>query len=172
MFKIGSYVSYRSEGVCIISDIREENFGTLEKGTLYYILKPVGDEKSTFFVPTNNEYLVSMMRNILSAEEITKLIAEVAKRPDEWIEDYKLRNAYFKKVLADCECAELIYIIHIIKQHLNAQTALGKKPHVSALNTIDRASKLLLGEFSMSMNITTSDGIIEFIEKIYSESRT
>ena len=35
MFDIGSYVIYRSEGVCVVSDIREENFGIIGKSEKY-----------------------------------------------------------------------------------------------------------------------------------------
>ena len=171
MFKVGSYVSYRSEGVCIISDIRKENFGTVGKDTLYYVLSPVGDAKSTFFVPVDNDTLVAMMRKILSADEVVELITQVSKRPDEWISDSKARGLYFKKVLGDGERDELVFLIHNIKKNIDAQTNLGKKPYVSDINTIDRAAKLLLGEFSMTMPISTTDEVIEFIEKIYSENR-
>lgn len=65
MYEVGGYVSYRSDGVCKIIDIRKENFGVVGKDTLYYVLSPVSDEKSTFFVPVDNEALVSMMRKVL-----------------------------------------------------------------------------------------------------------
>ena len=36
MFKVGTYVSYRSEGVCVISDIRMEAFNALGKNEEFY----------------------------------------------------------------------------------------------------------------------------------------
>ena len=57
MFEIGSYVAYRSEGVCVISDIRAETFGAPNNSELYYILTPVRHTQSTLFVPVKNENL-------------------------------------------------------------------------------------------------------------------
>ena len=36
MFKVGTYVSYRAEGVCVISDIRNEAFNSLGKKEEFY----------------------------------------------------------------------------------------------------------------------------------------
>ena len=73
MFAVGSFVVYRAEGVCRISDIKAESFGVIGSKENYYILTPLNDEKSTVFVPVANETLVGMMRPLLSAEEITAL---------------------------------------------------------------------------------------------------
>ncbi len=171
MFKIGSYVSYRSEGVCVISDIREEAFGSPQNAKLYYVLNPKDDAKSTFFVPADNEALVAMMRKLLSAREIEKMIAEVSARPDEWIAETKPRGVYFKKLLDLGEREDLVFLVHNIKCNIDAQTALGKKPYLSDVNSLTRAAKLLLSEFSMAMPMSSIDEVIEFIEKIYAENR-
>ena len=77
MFEIGGYVIYRSEGVCVISDIRYENFGGSSKGEKYYILNPLNDRKSTVFVPVENDKLVGMMRKLLSASDIEEMVTEL-----------------------------------------------------------------------------------------------
>ena len=61
MFKVGTYVSYRSEGVCVISDIRMEAFNALGKSEEFYILAPIKDMNSVLYVPVNNEVLTSKM---------------------------------------------------------------------------------------------------------------
>ena len=169
MYNIGAYVSYRSEGVCKIVDIRKENFGTVGKDTLYYVLTPANDEKSTFFVPVDNKSLVAMMRKILCAEEIIELIKEVSKTEMEWIPDSKQRGARFKEILANGERAELIMLVHTVKRHMDEQTALGKKTYISDLNAMKRACKLLFDEFSMMIPMSSPDETTELIEKIYCE---
>ncbi len=169
MFEIGSYVSYRSEGVCKIADIRKENFGILGKGTLYYVLTPVSDEKSTFFVPTDNEHLVSMMRKVLSADEIYELIRKVAKREYEWIADSKQRGARFKEILSEGDREELVFLVHTVKRYIDEQTAAGKKVYVTDSGAMKRATKLLFDEFSRMIPMSSPEDMVDLIEKICGE---
>ena len=65
MYKIGTYVSYRSEGVCVINEIKQQKFGALDTASEYYVLSPIVDNNSKLYVPVNNEALVSKMRPLL-----------------------------------------------------------------------------------------------------------
>ena len=169
MFKIGDYVSYRTDGVCKISDLRKENFGAFGKDTLYYVLNPIGDEKSTFFVPADNEKLVSMMRRLLTAEEIIDLIKAIAHRDPEWISDSKQRGAHFKEVLSEGNPEELLFLIHTLNTHMKAQSAEGKKLYVTDTNALKRACRMLHEEFAMMLPLSTPDDVAELVEKICTE---
>ena len=79
MYKTGDTVLYGSEGVCKITDITEKQFGDVS--IEYYILTPVFNNRSTFFVPTKNETLVSRMRPILTNREILDLITNAVSVP-------------------------------------------------------------------------------------------
>ncbi|MBQ8140367.1 MAG: CarD family transcriptional regulator [Clostridia bacterium] len=171
MLSIGSYVSYRAEGVCKISDIRTENFGVLGRDVLYYVLNPVGDEKSVFFVPVDNERLVSMMRKILSADEITDMIKASLLRGGEWISDSKQRSNRFKEILSVGEREELVLMIHILKRHIDDAAENGKKSYITDVNAMKRASKILFDEFSMTIPMSSPDDVIALIEKIYEENK-
>ena len=147
MYNVGAYVSYRSEGVCKIVDIRHESFGAVGKDTLYYVLSPLNDQKSTFFVPVDNGALVAMMRKMLSAEEIVELIREVSRTKTEWITDSRQRGSSFKEILSNGERAELILLIHTIKAHMEEQSAAGKKTNISDINAMKRAQRCFLRNF-------------------------
>ena len=62
MFEIGSYVSYRAEGVCVIADIRNESFGAIGASTKYYILSsifiPQKTHKENLFLHCKVKYLM------------------------------------------------------------------------------------------------------------------
>ncbi|MBE6597732.1 MAG: hypothetical protein E7641_08720 [Ruminococcaceae bacterium] len=163
MFSVGSFVSYRAEGVCEITDIRNENFGTVGKDTLYYILSPIHDKKSTFFVPVDNEKLVSMMRKLLSADEIGALIEEQKGVATNWISDSKQRASYFREVLSLGERHELILLVRAVSEFERTQAALGRKVYTTDLSAKERAAKLLLDEFSVTLPITGLDELYEMI---------
>lgn len=166
MFEIGSYVSYRADGVCKIADIREESFGVLAEPTLYYVLHPKHDEKSIFFVPTNNEILVAKMRPLLTKDEIVSLIKKVSERPLEWIPDPKPRANFFKSILSEGERGELVYLVRLLRVHTGAMQAQGKKVYATDDSAAKRAAQLLFAEFSMVFPIESPNDISDFIESV------
>lgn len=160
MFEIGSYVSYRAEGVCVICDIREERFGALGETAKYYILSPVGDEKSTVFVPMENEALMALMRPLLSAEEILSLASEVRGERLEWIEESRLRNLKFREILSLGDRRELMVLINTVLEHNEMITKLGKKVGATDENALYRAKTMLFEEFSMTTDLASSDELL------------
>ena len=55
MYNVNDAVVYSSYGVCVISAIEERDFSG--ESVEYYVLRPVSDNKNTFYVPTSNEDL-------------------------------------------------------------------------------------------------------------------
>ncbi len=159
MFEIGSYVSYRADGVCKIADIRRESFGTFSEGALYYVLHPKNDEKSVFFVPVDNERITEVMRPLLSGEEISSLVKEVAAREFLWQENAKSRGNYLKKVLAEGDRVELVYVLMLLLFYSE-----GKRTCATDEFAKKRASQMLFDEFSMSLDIESADDIPELIK--------
>lgn len=53
MFKINDVVVYGTQGICKIVDIEEKTVSKVSKK--YFVLKPVNNNDSTIFLPTDNE---------------------------------------------------------------------------------------------------------------------
>ena len=155
MFEIGSFVVYRAEGVCRISDIRVESFGALGGEESYYILTPNNDEKSTVYVPMSNERLVGMMRPLLSAEEIGETVSELRASRVEWVEESRARNARFREILSLGDRRDLIVLANTLAE----RAVLASRGEVKKLtggdeNTLRRACRMLYEEFSMTTSLT------------------
>ena len=163
MFEIGSYVSYRAEGVCVIRDIREERFGALNEVAKYYILSPIGDEKSTLFVPMNNAALMALMRPLLTAEEIQALVADAREERLEWIEESRLRNLKFREIFSVGDRRSLIVLLNTVVEHNELITNLGKKVGATDENALYRAKTMLFEEFSMTTDLTYPDEILALL---------
>ena len=153
MFKIGDFVSYRSEGVCRISDIRRENFSKGEDGPTYYILSPVNDPKSTLFVPTDSERLTGKMRPLLSRAEIVALCRELREERLEWIEESRARNNAFREILAEGDRCRLIVLLNTVEERIAAQIAEGKRLLGTDLNAREQSRRLLYEEFSATVEL-------------------
>ena len=59
-YQIGDFVIYKNNGLCCISEIKEEDFGAGKK--TYFVLKQQEGLKSSYFVPTDLNGLSSYMR--------------------------------------------------------------------------------------------------------------
>ncbi len=163
MFSIGNYVVYRAEGVCVISDIREESFGAIGTKNKYYILSPVSDDRSTVFVPMDNECLCSMMRKLLSAEEIHSLAEALMAQRMDWISDNRARNARFREILSLGDRSELIVLVNTLQEHTDRLLSENKKPTGMDENTLRRAKRMLFDEFSVTTDLASEDDIVSLL---------
>ena len=159
MFEKGSYVAYRSEGVCVILDVCKEKFGGKEEEEDYYVLAPVNDMKSTVFVPVNNETLVGYMRELLSAEELNAFIAECKEERLEWIPENRARNMAFKQVLSEGSRKDRLALINTLYDRLDYIKSIGKKAGTMDIALLDKAEKLTFEEFSFTCEINSQDEV-------------
>ena len=72
MLNVGETVLYAANGVCTVEEITELDFGSGK--TKYYILKPVSSSQNTFYIPADNQKMLSKIRKILSREEVDEII--------------------------------------------------------------------------------------------------
>lgn len=160
MFEIGTYISYRSEGVCVISDIREECFGALGKSEEYYILAPLKDMNSILYVPVNNELLTSKMQRLLSADELCSLCDELRGERMEWITDSRARNGVLREILAAGDRRELIVLVNTIVERIERSAEIGRKITAGDENTLKRAKRMLLDEFSATTDLESEEELM------------
>ena len=71
----GDLVIYGKSGVCRVTDIGERTFN--RRSRRYYILKPIDDDRSTIYAPTDSEQAVGKMRRLLTKDEILQLVSQV-----------------------------------------------------------------------------------------------
>lgn len=156
MYKTGDTVLYGSEGVCKITDITEKQFGDVS--IEYYILTPVFNNRSTFFVPTKNETLVSRMRPILTNREILDLINECGECTD-WIENDFERKEYFKSVVSEGEIKSVIAMLKSLIHHREVIAPCGKKLHKYDEIAFKECQKIIYEELAMDMDLSKDDVI-------------
>lgn len=162
MFKIGDNVLYGSDGVCRITEITEKVFG--DTAIEYYILTPVFDNRSTIFVPTKNEKLVSRMHYVLSIDEIKEIINNTDDTV--WIDNDAERSEIFKKIISCGELDSIASVAKAISLHKEEITQKGKKLHKSDEIVYKEAIKILYEEMAMVINVSKDDIIDIICQKI------
>lgn len=160
MFEIGALVSYGTNGVCKISDKRNDNMSGTDRE--YYVLTPLGSRGASIFVPADNEKLVAKMRRLLSREEIANLISAACDNDIQWERDNKKRSEYGNEVIARGDRGEMLSLIRCIYLRKKELAAAGKRLPGVDDGILKRAEKLINEEFSVSLGIPSGD-VPEFI---------
>ena len=159
-YTVGDMVLYSVHGICRIEDKTQRDFGGQKQE--YYMLKPVYTPDSTFFVPVNNENLVSKMRQILSGEEIKKLIRAMPGENFSWIEEEAARKERYQQILSDGDRTELVRMIKALYFHQQEQQKNGRRLHITDERFMKEAEKMLYEEFAYVLNIR-KDQVLPFI---------
>lgn len=164
MYKVGTYVSYRSEGICVVSEIRSQKFGMLNEYKDFYILSPVKDPNSKLFVPTDNEALISKMRELCSADDVNALAEELLGKTLEWDSQSRRRSNFFKEILAGGDRELLISLIHTVIAMENELSMIGKHVTQGDWTALERAQKMLVNEFSFTTDINDEQTLMAVID--------
>ena len=163
-FKIGEKLIYGSQGIMTLSDERYERIGDEDK--LYYVLS--GDDTATgalTFVPKDNERLTSLMKPLLSREELFSAFGrfDTAELP-EWSENSRARQDIFKRVLEGDNRTDILGIIYLIRENGKRRIAEGKKNFISDENILKRAEKMLIDEIMLVLGVDI-DEAMDLIDK-------
>lgn len=165
MLKVGDKIVYGANGVMTIIDIREESFGGACRS--YYVLAPMHSKsESQVFVPTDSERLVSMMRPLVTKEEIFEMFSGSAILPEvRWIEANRARQEHFKKILESGDRREILAVIRAIDESAKQREMQGKKNFLADENIKLRATNILYSEISVVLGIP-EDEVGEFIQNL------
>lgn len=169
MFGVGDTVLYGSQGVCKIVGTDEKVFGGDK--ILYYVLKPVYDENSTFFVPVSNAELVAKMRSVLSAEQIYNIIKEMPDEETIWIDDENERKQKYQSILAEGDRRKLVKMIKTLHIQQETRHKKGRKLHQSDDYILKQAEKLLYNEFALVLKIKPDEVLPFIMEQINIEKK-
>lgn len=164
MYQINDFVLYSLNTICRISDIATYNFAGKE--IEYYVLKPVYNETSTIYIPTNNDTLKNKMRSLLSKEEIYQLIYAMPEANSLWIDDEQKRKELFQHIIDQGDRYQLIRLIKTLFLQRQKQMQIkGKsKMHVADERFFKDAEKLLYDEFAFVLGISPQQ-VVNFISE-------
>ncbi|MEG0277419.1 MAG: CarD family transcriptional regulator [Coprobacillus sp.] len=162
MFKQGDIVLYGSEGVCMIDEVMTRKFK--DQLLEYFILKSVYNPSSKIFIPTQNEDLMSRMKDIMSKDEIYQLIAHINEEELIWIDHDNSRKEKYKEIMRNGQRNELVSLIKTLSLRNKELKLNGKKLNAMDDQFFRDAQKLLNGEIAYVFNIQ-QDEVGPFISK-------
>lgn len=164
MFKENDLVLYAGHGVCRILD--SEIKVVDKKKVEYFVLEPVEQPGTRFYVPKHNATAVGKMRHILNKREIDALLQSVKEMEFVWIDDENQRKQKYRDVLSSVDHNTLICMMRSAYQHKLEQRDSGRKFHLCDEHFLRDAERLLISEFSCALSIDQKDVKQYMIEHI------
>lgn len=162
MYNVNDAVVYASYGVCVISAIEERDFSG--ENIEYYILRPVGDKKNTFYVPTSNSALKDKMRSIYSRKEVNNLISMMSDEQCIWIDNDFQRKEEYKKIIDRGDRLELVRLIKTLYEKNAELNKQHKKLRSTDEKFLREAENMLYDEFAYSLSIPREE-VVDYIKQ-------
>ena len=148
-YEIGDLVSKPVTGICKIEDILYLTPQDEKNNKLYYLMKPIEDEKDKIYVPVSNSD--SRLRLCLTKEEAWNLIKRIPEIPTAWINNEKLREQNYKEAVKANDPETLVAIIKMIYQRKEKRLAQGKKCTATDARYFQIAENLLYMELGVAL---------------------
>jgi len=160
-FKKNDFVVYGRNGVCLIEDIKNMNFGG-DNGT-YYILKPRSSNSSTVYVPVDKESLVSKMRSIITKKQIDAMLSSASDDAMEWNDTKNERHEKFNSIVSSGDSRMLLSLVMCIYLKKQEKEAAGKHLSSTDEGILRSAEELIEEEFAFALGCP-EDKVTDYIK--------
>ena len=154
-FEKSQYIRYGANGVCQIDDIGP--LPGMDASASYYVLKPIADKRSVYYIPVDSETLTSKMRPLLTREEIDNAIDSVKGMLPEWVEDRSIRLENGRAALRESDTRQTLLVIGSLYQHKQQLLAAGQKPSSSDDYLLKEAEGLIENEFAFVLGLESGE---------------
>lgn len=161
MYETGERVLYGAHGICTIVATEQKCFGKQKMD--YYVLQPLTQLESRYYVPMHNASALEKMRRILSKEQIESILTSENLDRSAWIPDETLRKQRYRELLAGGDRAELMRMMNTMYLHKRKQLEEGKKFHQCDENFLHDAEKVIHEEFAVVLDIQ-QDMVVSYIK--------
>lgn len=155
MYQCGHKILYGIHGVCQIVEIESKIVN--RKKIEYYVLEPIQQPGTRYYVPIHNESAVAKLCPIMSADELDAILKTDVPHKDLWIPDENERKNQYKALITGADRSALLQMVYTVYQHKKEQAAVGRKFHQCDENFLRDAKKLLGSEFSVVLDMDMKD---------------
>ena len=163
MYQIGQKIVYGIHGVCCIVDLEEKKID--RKTICYFVLEPIDQPGSRYYVPSENQAALSKLRPLSTKEELQSLLTSPLAE-NVWIPDENRRKQYYRELVSSVNLKAMIDMIRCLRLHRRQQMEQGRKFHQCDENFLRDAQKLLSTEITMVMGIP-DDQVDTYLQTVF-----
>lgn len=158
------YVVYKSAGVCrVLGEEAQRPDGVTE--ILYYKLKPIDDQNSTYYIPVATA--AEKLRRLLSKEEVLELIDSMPRSADDksmWSDNRRQRREMYSQILKGDDQHALVQMLSSLYFRKQSSEASGKRFSSMDEAAMKNAETLMLQEFGIVLGLEIED-VRKFIDE-------
>lgn len=155
MYEIGQQVLYGTHGVCAVTAVEVMRFG--KNKAKYYVLEPLTQPGTQFYIPVENEAAVGKLRPLMTREELLAILHDDEVRNTPFIQDENQRKLHYRELLHSGDRPGLMGMISALHRHKRELADTGRKFHQSDENFLQDAEKLLNAEFSQVFGLDSKE---------------
>ena len=148
-YKVNDAVMFDNSDVCVIEDIRKEKFSSKEQ--IYYVLKPVYDDRSTYYCPVKNEDI--QLRSLMTKDEVKDLIKSMPELEIQWIDNDNERRTHFNELLKHGDHKQMVKLLKTLYANRAKKQREGRKFYAMDERVMKEAEKIVHGEIAYVMGI-------------------
>ena len=163
MYQIGQKIVYGIHGVCCIVDLEEKKID--RKTICYFVLEPIDQPGSRYYVPAENQAALSKLRPLSTKEELQSLLTSPLAE-NVWIADENRRKQYYRELVSSVNLKAMIDMIRCLRLHRRQQMEQGRKFHQCDENFLRDAQKILSTEIAMVMGIP-DDQVEAYLQTVF-----
>lgn len=150
VYQVGQKVVYGIHGVCSIVGVERKCIE--RKNICYYVLEPVDQSGSRYYLPSDHQIALSKIRPLCTKQELHTILTEPMPQ-DSWIQDENSRKQCYSKLISSIDIRPLVRMIRCLRMHRSQQMAAGKKLHLCDENFLRDAQRILFTETALVMDI-------------------
>jgi CarD family transcriptional regulator len=151
MFHTGDTIFYGGSGVCRIDGMTTREFDGEMRD--YYVLVPVHGQASTVYLPADNEKLLGRMRQVISRDEVYRLIHALPESKDLWIENEGLRRTEFQRILREGHQGEISALVRTVYLHQRQLQSRGRKLRQNDERMFKEAQRMFCDEVAYVLDM-------------------
>ena len=145
--QIGTFVHYSTKGICQVREIETMKFSSETKD--YYVLVPVFDRNSKYYVPTDYDPQRIKIRSAIAPAMVEELMGYAKTcQPYEWVSNVHERKAKTEEILHSSDHKRILRLIKTRRCHEEHQKQIGKKMYLSDAKALRSALHIISDEFA------------------------
>ena len=149
MYRNGDYVMKMNTGLCRIVDISCPEGMGIDHGKKYYHMVPLEDVNASIYVPVDREKV--SLRRAMNREEAWEIIRDISGIEAVKIDNEKLREQEYKKVLSSGNPRALVSIIKTMYLRRQKRIEQGKKTTAMDERYFKIAENYLYSELALAL---------------------
>ncbi len=163
MYQVGQQVVYSAHGVCNIIGTEERTID--RKRITYFVLQPLEQPESRYYVPSQNENALAKLRPLMEREALIALLSSDSIREDDWITDENRRKQCYRQLISSLDIEAMLRMICSLHHQKDILAQAGRRFHQCDENFLRDAQRLMQTELQLVLGLH-SEEVAPYMENI------